>query len=124
MQCLRAIWMAPVPEVRAVLLAMARRWIEHAEEAEHDVDRGSPRPAVQSPSIKRSRRLRASDAGRAKHSRPDVGRDDALSGKPGFPPGRQGAHRVHVRLPSTVAMTLRGCGVRSGGGLRFEPRLN
>ena len=33
-ECLKAIWIARVPEVRALLLSMAKRWTDLAERAE------------------------------------------------------------------------------------------
>jgi hypothetical protein len=32
----KAIWLAKVPEVRAMLLSMAKRWLELAEQAERE----------------------------------------------------------------------------------------
>jgi hypothetical protein len=34
-ECLKAIWLARVPEIRALLLSMANRWLEMAAQAEH-----------------------------------------------------------------------------------------
>src|SRR5262249_2875992 len=35
-ECLKAIWLARMPEIRALLLSMAKRWLELAEQAERD----------------------------------------------------------------------------------------
>jgi len=35
-ECLKAIWLARVPEIRALLLSMAKRWLELAEQAERE----------------------------------------------------------------------------------------
>jgi hypothetical protein len=38
-ECLKAIWIVRVPEVRTLLLSMAERWIELAERAERQAPR-------------------------------------------------------------------------------------
>jgi hypothetical protein len=61
-QCLKAIWIARVPEVRASLLSMAKCWTELAERAERTAHpRAQPEKQLepfeekkpQAPSIKR-----------------------------------------------------------------------
>jgi hypothetical protein len=35
-ECLKAIWLARVPEIRALLLSMAKRWLDLAAQAERE----------------------------------------------------------------------------------------
>ena len=72
-ECLRAIWTARVPEIRALLLSMAKRWMDLAERAEREANsrpplQTSPDPIEEkkppAPSISRqSRRARNAETG-------------------------------------------------------------
>jgi len=35
-ECLKAIWLAKVPAIRALLLSMAKQWLDLAEQAERE----------------------------------------------------------------------------------------
>jgi len=70
-ECLRAIWSARVPEIRALLLSMAKRWMdlaERAERQEHSQPPAGPEPIEEkkprAPSVSRqSRRARKAGTG-------------------------------------------------------------
>jgi len=67
-ECLKAIWLARVPEVRALLLSMAKRWLDLAEQAEREQrlnpDTNSQLAQDKKPSASSiSRRTRARQAG-------------------------------------------------------------
>jgi hypothetical protein len=64
-ECLKAIWIARVPEVRALLLLMAKRWSELAEQAERNEHLGWPEPAEQ-------KKPRAPSATRRQAAKPDA----------------------------------------------------
>jgi hypothetical protein len=55
-ECLKAIWIARSPEVRTLLLSMAKCWTELAERAEHH-ERSQP-PAEAGPQLRRKEATR------------------------------------------------------------------
>jgi hypothetical protein len=59
-ECLKAVWLARVPEIRTLLLSMAKRWIELAEQAERKNSEPAEHKKPPAPSI--SRRARARQA--------------------------------------------------------------
>jgi len=64
-ECLKAIWMARVPEVRALLLSMAKRWLDLAEQAEREWNaeaNSNPLQCKKPPAPSISRRTRARQA--------------------------------------------------------------